>query len=580
MSTLHEPSISRRSTIVRATLLLAVAVAAGGISLGFDSRPTVGLQTGEAAMADSTEPRVVAAHPSRTDGWLLRTIDGTVYQQHVRARCRTRLVEAGAKVEVVDYRTEIAGSAPTPIWLTCDALAELFRDRPPPTPPTSSSRPTTSSTPTTTPGITVVPTTQPATTSTPSTQQSTVTTSTTGSSAPPSSTSPPTTQPPTTEPATTQPVTTQPPTTQPATTQSPGTRPPSGVCVTPGGIFAGSVPSGGALDGDKPRIFITTDVRPFGHPGEYDDKLSLITLMLFLDVLDLEGIAGDPAPINQILETYRQDLPKLRTYSSDYPDPGQIVVANPRGSSDGAQALVDAATKADTRPLYVLTWGGYHVLANAFQLADQQGVDLTARIRVLSIGEGNVRKGSVPSAPFGQVYEDRIKRDGLWAVLDQVGFNGITHYTRHRPPPGRWAPGDDFVSTYVGGHGHLGDLYAGVRLTTRMGDFPTVLYLLRGDPNRPDSEHWGGRFAPLAEGHQFGDTGRDGGLPQFWTAPTNGSDTYRNPWGRTVTGSRVPVEQYAMQWLPEFAARYDRAEYRNGTNPNPIDVFRYTDRCQ
>jgi hypothetical protein len=347
----------------------------------------------------------------------------------------------------------------------------------------------------------------------------------------------------------------------------------------PDPFFETAVPTGGALAGDRPRVFVTTDIRPFDHPGEYDDKLSMTTLMLFLDVLDLEGIAGDPGPINRILADYAKDLPNLRSHSDRYPDPDSIGVAAARGGH-GAAALLAAAKRADDRPLYVLVWGGYHVVSQAFDLAAQEGFDLASRLRIVSIGAGNVRKGSAPSAPFGSVYDNQIKPGRLWAVLDQVGFTGIHLYPTRKLPPGAWDANRGFVSSNIAGHGHLGDTYASVRQTTRMGDFPTVLYLLRGDPNRPDSEHWGGRFAPLADGHQFGDTGRDGGLPQFWTAPTNGSDTYRNPWGRTVTGSRVPVEQYAMQWLPEFADRFDRAEYRNGTNPNPIDVFRYTDRCQ
>ena len=51
-----------------------------------------------------------------------------------------------------------------------------------------------------------------------------------------------------------------------------------------------------------------------------------------------------------------------------------------------------------------------------------------------------------------------------------------------------------FPEKHVKGHGHLGALFMGKKADIKMGDTPSVLYLLHGDPDKPESAHWGGAF--------------------------------------------------------------------------------------
>jgi hypothetical protein len=51
-----------------------------------------------------------------------------------------------------------------------------------------------------------------------------------------------------------------------------------------------------------------------------------------------------------------------------------------------------------------------------------------------------------------------------------------------------------FVAQHVAGHGALGSFFVGKKADTKMGDTPSLLYLLRGDPDEPTAEHWGGAF--------------------------------------------------------------------------------------
>lgn len=52
----------------------------------------------------------------------------------------------------------------------------------------------------------------------------------------------------------------------------------------------------------------------------------------------------------------------------------------------------------------------------------------------------------------------------------------------------------EFLARHVRGHGALGDLLVAKKADIKMGDTPSVLYLLRGNPEDPAGETWGGSF--------------------------------------------------------------------------------------
>jgi len=75
-------------------------------------------------------------------------------------------------------------------------------------------------------------------------------------------------------------------------------------------------------------------------------------------------------------------------------------------------------------------------------------------------------------------------------------------------------------------------VYSTVRKLTspsdiKMGDTPSVLYLLRGDPERPETPHWGGQFVKTDHG------------PCYWTdRPSKENVETVNRWR----------EQYLRDW--------------------------------
>ena len=85
-----------------------------------------------------------------------------------------------------------------------------------------------------------------------------------------------------------------------------------------------------------------------------------------------------------------------------------------------------------------------------------------------------------------------------------------------------------FLAEHVKGHGALGDLLVGKMDRLKMGDTPSVLYLLRGDPAKPTGEHWGGALVKTDHGPHYW---TDDPAPALREGNRNGAKTV-NTWRR------------------------------------------------
>lgn len=144
----------------------------------------------------------------------------------------------------------------------------------------------------------------------------------------------------------------------------------------------------------KHRLFVLTDITS-NEAGvrEPDDAQSMVRLMLYANQLDLEGLAAcsnlehgqlcRPELINQIVDAYAEDYPKLHVHDPAYPDPamlrGLISSGQPIAGrkipveasighgkdTDASHRLIAAVDHDDPRPLWVAVWGGTADLAQA-----------------------------------------------------------------------------------------------------------------------------------------------------------------------------------------------------------------------
>jgi Protein of unknown function (DUF1593) len=261
--------------------------------------------------------------------------------------------------------------------------------------------------------------------------------------------------------------------------------------------IATALPPGnqGALDGVRHRVLVSTDI----GGTDPDDQQSMVHLLLYADVLDLEGLVSSPygpgraSHIFEVIDRYEQDYPNLRSHSDRYPTPaalraitkqGEIDVApyaGVRQPTDGSRWIIARARAADPRPLDVLVWGGLEDLAQALHDAP----DILPKLRVHFIGGPN-KKWSPDAYQYIVTHHPR-----LWMIEANATYNG-------------WFEGGDqsgdlgnegFVRANIAGHGALGEYFVALlKGVIKMGDTPTVARLLRGTPADPTQASWGGRY--------------------------------------------------------------------------------------
>ncbi|TWU09808.1 DUF1593 domain-containing protein [Allorhodopirellula heiligendammensis] len=270
-------------------------------------------------------------------------------------------------------------------------------------------------------------------------------------------------------------------------------------------------PPGGALDSDrrgdpyseKPRVIVSTDI----GGSDPDDFQSLVHLLLYTDVIDVEGLISSPPnagrvrDIREVIDAYASDYARLKRHSNDYPTPNALRVVTKQGAVDkaphegwskptaGSQWIVQQAQTADMRPLWILVWGSITDVAQAVH--DEPSIK--GKIRVYSIGSWNTK---LDSAARDYLFN---KHDDLWWIESDTTFRGMYMGGMQ---DGEWG-NDRFVQQNVKGHGSLGDLFVRKKRDIKMGDTPSLLYLLRGNADDPTEPHWGGAFVKTDHGKYF-----------------------------------------------------------------------------
>lgn len=254
-------------------------------------------------------------------------------------------------------------------------------------------------------------------------------------------------------------------------------------------------------DAQRYRVVVSSDI----GGTDPDDFQSMAHLLLYAGTLDLEGIVSSPygpgrlEHILEVIDRYEKDYPNLKTWSDRYPTPDALRAISKQGAIDspgnagygrateGSDWIVRCARRRDSRPLYVLVWGGIEDLAQALHDAP----DILPALRVYFIGGPN-KMWSVDAYS----YIERRHPD-LWLIESNATYRG-------------WFTGGDqsgnlgnasFVAAHVAGHGALGDYFAThLRGVIKMGDSPSVGYLLHGTPGDPTKPGWGGQFVRIWDG--------------------------------------------------------------------------------
>lgn len=251
------------------------------------------------------------------------------------------------------------------------------------------------------------------------------------------------------------------------------------------------------------RVVVSTDI----GGSDPDDYQSMVHLLLYADTLDIEGListhpsGGKKAEILKVIGFYAHDYPNLKTYSDKYPTPAALRAITKAGAAtpigvagfgkptEGSEWIIHCARRNDPRPLYVLVWGGIWDVAQALHDAP----DILPKLRVYFIGGPN-KQGSVNA--YNYIKQNFPK---LWIIENNVSYRG---WFNGGDQTGQWG-NKAFVTQHIAGHGALGAFYAPLHHhSLKMGDTPSVAWLLHGNPTDPTQPSWGGQFTRIWDGRK------------------------------------------------------------------------------
>ncbi|WP_423126870.1 DUF1593 domain-containing protein [Gaoshiqia sp. Z1-71] len=244
------------------------------------------------------------------------------------------------------------------------------------------------------------------------------------------------------------------------------------------------------------RVIVSTDI----GGTDPDDFQSMVHLLLYADMLDIEGLISSPfgpgrkEHILQVIDQYEKDYLNLARSSHRYPSADSLRRMTKQGATEvagysgfdkpteGSEWIVTCARKNDPRPLYILVWGGIEDLAQALHDAP----DILPRLRIYYIGGPNKKWG--PDAY--QYIADH--HPNLWTIESNATYRG---WFTGGNQSGEWS-NTGFPEKYISQRGALGDFFmTQLGGAIKMGDTPSLAWLLNSpNPEDPTLPNWGGQY--------------------------------------------------------------------------------------
>ena len=245
----------------------------------------------------------------------------------------------------------------------------------------------------------------------------------------------------------------------------------------------------------KPRILISTDI----GGTDPDDNQSITHFLMYSHLFNTEGLISSPSygkgsktELLRMIDLYERDLPVLMKHQEGYPSPallkaickqgrmGAAPFAGYTSSTEGSDWIIKCAKKKSKHPLWVLVWGGLDDLAQALHDAPE----IQTNIKVYWIGGPN-KKWSANS--YAYIVTNFT---GLWFIECNSSYYGF--FSEGIPDS---VSIKSYYETYINSAGYLGKDYKNYyNGNVKMGDTPSLLYLMDGEPNDPLKESWGGSF--------------------------------------------------------------------------------------
>ena len=351
----------------------------------------------------------------------------------------------------------------------------------------------------------------------------------------------------------------------------------SGLCVLLlFGLLSGTAALAQAEPTERPRVIVLTDIE-----NEPDDAQSLVRFLVYSNQWDVEGLVATTSihlrdhtaswRIREIVEAYAKVRDNLTLHEPGFPtaehlrsvvrdgQPAYGLAAIGQGKiSPGAQLIIDAVDRDDSRPVWVLGWGGPNTLAQAlWTVRENRSPEalqrFVSRLRVYTISDQDDSGPWIRSAfpDLFYIASPGMHAGGAYHASTWSGINGDRFH-------GRFAGADHaivdnpWLDTHVRAFGPLGAQYPHTEFIME-GDTPSFLNLIDNglsDPERPDLGGWGGRYelyTPRTRAWFLSAETRP-----FWT---NAEDEVMGVDGAWHTGNQETIWRWREAYQNDFAAR-------------------------
>lgn len=246
----------------------------------------------------------------------------------------------------------------------------------------------------------------------------------------------------------------------------------------------------------KPRVLISTDI----GGTDPDDNQSMAHLLMYNEKFQIEGLVSSPSygdgstkEILRMISLYEKDLPKLQKHQKGFASPDylrSITKQGQRGTApyigyskptEGSKWIIKCAKKPSKQPLWVLGWGGLEDIAQALHDAPE----IQHKIRVYWIGGPNKKWSANSYAYIAEHFPN------LWFIEVNASYYGF--FSKNDAPDS--IKGSDYYNNFIQGAGYLGkDFKSYYNGDIKMGDSPSLFYVMDGNPENPMRESWGGSF--------------------------------------------------------------------------------------
>ncbi|HTM18477.1 MAG TPA: nucleoside hydrolase-like domain-containing protein [Terracidiphilus sp.] len=331
----------------------------------------------------------------------------------------------------------------------------------------------------------------------------------------------------------------------------------------------------------KQRLIVLTDIG-----AEVDDTESMVRLVLYSDVIDIEGLIAttstwkrtsvSPDLIHNVIDAYGKVHGNLLHHDPEYPTAAALRALVKRGrpeygmsgvgkgkDSEGSLWIIRALEENDERPLWISVWGGVNTLAQAlYTLRETRPADevnrLISKLRVYTISDQD-DSGPWIRKSFPELFYV-VTPGGDYGAATWTGINSFVSGIDNTTISNKW-----LAEHIQQGRGPLGAAYPDVAYGME-GDTPSWLSLIPNglsDPQHPDWGGWGGRYelyrsdVDVSDPHTF-----IGGVPiEPETRPiwTNAFDEFTpfvsGEYGRASHAGEKPIRDYKAtiwRWRDDF----------------------------